>query len=556
MNNLENNLDTEEPSDIIDITLRSKQRDDFHSCKVLYILRGIRASARIKTDSVKELDNTNNKHAFDKFVAQMQEIGVSDEKEITSLYDNLQDIGDSHSSDTKIDELARRMSTALNKVDPKIICNYISRILLCLEDISQQMLGDSDSDSDESEVSERAAGAYDCIRDKHFDLRSILCYMMTKNLTSKDGVTGLLSPLCQQRITSVVYTKNLKIESRCASDLTLTKGTYKIVEQSGDRLLPFFDYPTAKDAVQKRYSLILLSDMVEEDSNKVNVRSELTELNVTGTIHVSSSTIVFGFNIENRSAAGLEMIKRIKSCTAIFWKDDQSKLGYSYVPFTISKKALRSGCVVIRLFIFEQPIKEWAKSCCTELTNMLASVINTLSVHKEAFYSPGLCINMPNDIHGSICRMVTLKSERYSYASMEELGKLFLNSPNSSGTKRLESDTVQTGIKCLVDGDECPQGFGSRQEAVTFWSYILSMIEVFTLFTDLKDYNIHDRRKKISTTKCIRNFTRVPDVMNKFISHTFSQFTEEIENRKCEKLNYVYITENLSKLRKYTNDFK
>jgi len=439
-----------------------------------------------------------------------------------------------------------------------VICNLISRILLCLEDISQKMSGNSDSDSDDSELSTGNVSAYDSIRDKHFDLRSILCYMLTKNITSREGVTGLLSPLCHHRADCVVYTRSLIIESLSTAMLhsPYAKGVYRITEGPDDRFLPFYDYPSSKDVVQKRYNLILLSDIIEEDSSEVNVRSELTEINATGTIHVGSSTIAFGLNIEHRSAAGLEVIKRIKSCTAIFWKDDQSTLGYSYVPFTISKKALRAGCVVLHLFIFEQPIKEWAKSCCTELTNMLASVINTLSIHKEAFYSPGLCINMPNDIHSSICRMVTLKSDRCSYAHIGELAKLFLNSNNTVGSKTLESNTVQAGIKCLINSDECPQGFGSRKEAVTFWSYILSMIEVFTLFIDLKDFNIHDRNKKISTTKCIRNFTRVPDVMNKFISHTFSQFMKDIDNRQCEKLNYIYLTENLSELRKYTNELK
>jgi hypothetical protein len=515
----------------------------------MYILRGIHTHARISTDTLTNISTSvSETESLDEFKVRMRNVGVTDESLISKLYSLTDGVVGGQNGETKVAELSRRLSTPRALILSRDVYVAIASLLAALEQTSEKLVANSDSDSDSS-YEDVSACPFQSIRDKQMDLQSIVSTILARKM-SVESISSMLTPLLNSSKSVTIYTKPLTSTSSLVP--TNGKELCTVVESANDRLLSFMEYPGAYHTSSNMIDIIVLSNITDEVDNKVWVRSTVTHLKVKGTTHQNAGHITVAFNVSNSTSMDREIILRLFNSSAMYYRQDET-MKYELVPFVVSKKGLMGGCVVIRMFI--EGISTWARYCSqVEMMGMLSSVVNTLTEHREAFYSPGLCVNLPSDIYDSLRHFIAEKVAKRQLRSAEEIHATYSNESNSLGTTL--ADRIDF-VKCLESlcnsgTDEMPRGFKSARDAHETFTYIFMLLDLFDIFKVLKEYSSQDYKTKESITATLKQWISYRNGVKNYFKIRSEEIFTEVCNGTSDLLHFESLMAKFKELREFT----
>jgi hypothetical protein len=188
------------------------------------------------------------------------------------------------------------------------------------------------------------------------------------------------------------------------------------------------------------------------------------------------------------------------------------------------------------------------------MMGMLSSVVNTLTEHREAFHSPGLCVNLPSNLYDSLKYYISEGMSKRKLYSFPQVHSLYSRESNSKGSASLDHSIFTKSLESLksASDDIIPQGFPSMEEAQETMTYIFMLLDLFDIFKTLKEYSSQSYETKESITATLKEWVSYRNGVKNYFKVRSNEIYTEVCEGTSELLNVVDLMVKFKELEEYT----
>jgi hypothetical protein len=206
----------------------------------------------------------------------------------------------------------------------------------------------------------------------------------------------------------------------------------------------------------------------------------------------TSTKLSIAFNVDMVDEHAPEFIDKLKTTDFVTYGDDNI-----VVPFIIENVGLADGTVVMHVFYSNDgtALINWMKYCTFMFIRMFYSVVNTLRIEEEAYYSPGLGGQFPVDLFRALRGTIEAINDNIQNldrisitTSMTELLITYSNSSNN---------TLKPGRIGNV--------FASYSNLEMFLIHFITLLGCFEEFHKIAQYNKKTKEEKVKIGDMLMN---------------------------------------------------